>query len=601
MLILQDAAIIWVSVIGSYWFRFYYDFPIEYQLQMYRLCVLNTICLGFCLYYFRLYHRAWRYASIDELLAIGKGVLVGGVVSHICSWLLFSEPVPLSVFVHSIENILLLVCGSRFVWRLMSPKVTKEIPPEGFTHVLIVGAGACGVMIVKELKSSRRAMKPVGFIDDDSGKSNLQVYGLPVLGNRDRIPEIVERYKIKEIIIAIPSATKDDISQIARICKNTGAALKMIPRIDDLISGKVSLSTVREVSVEDLLGREPVQTDLAGIMNYVKHQTVLITGAGGSIGSELSRQLAGYHPGKLLLLGHGENSIYQIGRELKKDYPELSCELIIADIQDEKRIDQIFRVHRPQVVFHAAAHKHVPIMERNPAEAVKNNVFGTKNVADCSSRYGVDRFVLISTDKAVNPTSVMGTTKRIAEMYIQSLSASSQTKFAAVRFGNVLGSRGSVIPVFKQQILEGGPVTVTHPEMVRYFMTIPEAVQLVLQAGSFLKGGEIFVLDMGEPVKIVTLAEDLIRLSGYDPYSEIDIAFTGIRDGEKMYEELLTDEEHTTATCHNRIFVGRSGDLSIHQMELELARLRKITEDDTTSVQETLKHLVPKYEAVPTG
>ncbi|KHF31818.1 UDP-N-acetyl-alpha-D-glucosamine C6 dehydratase [Paenibacillus sp. P1XP2] len=412
------------------------------------------------------------------------------------------------------------------------------------------------------------------------------------------IPIIVKEKQIKEIIIAIPSASKKEISDIAQICKNTGVKLKMIPRLNDLISGKVSLSKMRDVSVEDLLGRDPITTDLDGIMNYVQHKRVLVTGAGGSIGSELCRQLAKFRPMKLLLLGHGENSIFNIEMELRKTFPELNLVTIIADIQDRERMKNIFNEYRPQVVFHAAAHKHVPLMERNPTEAVKNNVFGTQNVADCADEYGVERFVLISSDKAVNPTSVMGATKRIAEMYIQTMNASSSTKFVAVRFGNVLGSRGSVIPFFKQQIADGGPVTVTHPEMVRYFMTIPEAVQLVLQAGSFAEGGEIFVLDMGSPVKILNLAEDLIKLSGYEPYEEIDIKFTGIREGEKLYEELLTDEENVTATQHNRIFIGKPSELNRRHLELEILRLQRVIADGSSSIKEIIDQIVPMYEVV---
>ncbi|GGF96496.1 polysaccharide biosynthesis protein [Paenibacillus aceti] len=598
LLFLVDLTIIWFSIISSYWFRYYYSFPIEHRSEMFLYCIVATVCLGISLFYFRLYRRAWQYASIDEIVAIFKAVLVGGALSYVVALLLLSRPIPASVFFRSIETILLLVGGIRFVWRVVKPRGAKEVPSDGYNNVLIVGAGDCGIIIAKELRSSKGNMRAVGFIDDDPNKLHLQICGLPVLGNRDSIPEIVEKYKVKEIIISIPSATKNEISAIAKISKDTGALLKMIPRIDDLISGKVSLSRIREVSVEDLLGRDPIITDLDGIMNYVEHKVVLITGAGGSIGSELSRQIASYNPGRLLLLGHGENSIYTIEMELKRNFPELRYDTIIADIQDLDRMDQVFNSYRPQVVFHAAAHKHVPLMERNPAEAVKNNVFGTKNVADCADRYGVDRFVLISSDKAVNPTSVMGTTKRIAEMYIQSLNASSDTKFVAVRFGNVLGSRGSVIPHFKQQIKEGGPVTVTDPQMVRYFMTIPEAVQLVLQAGALAKGGEIFVLDMGDPVRILNLAEDLIRLSGYEPYAEIDIVFTGIREGEKLFEELLTDEENATSTQHNRIFIGKSSNLKKNQMELELAKLQKVIEDETLSVRDILERLVPRYEIV---
>lgn len=594
MLLIIDMVVVWFSIITSYWFRFDMGVPPGYKLQMFLYAVISTISLGICLYYFRLYRRAWKYASVEEILAIFKAVILGSAISYLLSLFIFPERVPLSIAVRSMETILLLIGGIRFVWRVLGLRGEKEIG----SNTIIVGAGDCGTLVARELRNSSLGLQLVGFIDDDLNKLKLQILGYPVLGTREMIPIIVKEKQIKEIIIAIPSASKKEISDIAQICKNTGVKLKMIPRLNDLISGKVSLSKMRDVSVEDLLGRDPITTDLDGIMNYVQHKRVLVTGAGGSIGSELCRQLAKFRPMKLLLLGHGENSIFNIEMELRKTFPELNLVTIIADIQDRERMKNIFNEYRPQVVFHAAAHKHVPLMERNPTEAVKNNVFGTQNVADCADEYGVERFVLISSDKAVNPTSVMGATKRIAEMYIQTMNASSSTKFVAVRFGNVLGSRGSVIPFFKQQIADGGPVTVTHPEMVRYFMTIPEAVQLVLQAGSFAEGGEIFVLDMGSPVKILNLAEDLIKLSGYEPYEEIDIKFTGIREGEKLYEELLTDEENVTATQHNRIFIGKPSELNRRHLELEILRLQRVIADGSSSIKEIIDQIVPMYEVV---
>ncbi|NUU75308.1 polysaccharide biosynthesis protein [Paenibacillus xylanilyticus] len=594
MLIIIDMVVVWFSIITSYWFRFDKGISSGYLLQMLLFAVISTISLGACLYYFRLYRRAWKYASIEEILAIFKAVILASVISYLFSLFVFPERVPLSIAVRSMQTILLLVGGIRFVWRVTGIRSEGEMG----SNTLIVGAGDCGTLVSRELRNSSLGLQLVGFIDDDLNKLKLQIHGHPVLGTRERIPSIVKEKQIKEIIIAIPSASKKEISDIVEICKNTGVKLKMIPRLNDLISGKVSLSKIRDVSVEDLLGRDPITTDLDGIMNYVQHKRVLVTGAGGSIGSELCRQLAKFRPRKLLLLGHGENSIFNIEMELRKTFPELELETLIADIQDRERMKNVFDDHHPQVVFHAAAHKHVPLMERNPTEAVKNNVFGTQNVADCADLYGVERFVLISSDKAVNPTSVMGATKRIAEMYIQTMNASSSTKFVAVRFGNVLGSRGSVIPFFKQQIADGGPVTVTHPEMVRYFMTIPEAVQLVLQAGSFAEGGEIFVLDMGSPVKILNLAEDLIKLSGYEPYEDIEIKFSGIREGEKLYEELLTDEENVTATQHNRIFIGKPSDLNRHHLELEILRLQRVMADGSSSIKEIIDQIVPMYEVV---
>lgn len=438
----------------------------------------------------------------------------------------------------------------------------------------------------------------VGFIDDDPHKRNMQVVGLSVLGTRVNIEEIVHKHHIHDIIIAMPSAKRVHITEIINICKLTGAKVKIIPSINDFIKGRLAVKALRNVEVEDLLGREPVMTDLEGIANYVSDKVVLVTGAGGSIGSELCRQISSFRPKTLLLLGHGENSIYTIEMELKTKFPNVHLETVIADIQDRSRLDDVFRRFRPQVVFHAAAHKHVPLMERNPSEAVKNNVFGTRNVADCADKYKAERFVMISSDKAVNPSSIMGATKRIAEMYIQSINTISETQFVAVRFGNVLGSRGSVIPRFKQQIAAGGPVTVTHPDMVRYFMTIPEAVQLVIQAGSFAKGGEIFVLDMGEPVRILDLAQDLIRLSGYEPNIDIEINFSGMREGEKLFEELLTDEEAVSSTQHERIYIGKPTQINRVELELQFKRIEKAIGDNQTTIKDVIEHLVPFYSHV---
>lgn len=595
---LIDIIIVWSSIVTSYWFRFYGDFPQEYKLQMIQFAGISTICFGVSLYFFRLYRRAWQYASIEEILSIFKAVIIGSTFSYLIALMLFPERVPFSIMVRTMETILLLVGGTRFLSRVFQLRADKGLEQQASNNVLIVGAGNCGILVARELRNSALGMRLVGFIDDDLQKYKLQVLGLQVLGTHQMIPEIVEERKIQEIIIAIPSASRQQISDIVSVCKDTGVKLKMMPRLNDLISGKASLNKIREVSVEDLLGRDPIVTDLNGIMSYVQNKVVMVTGAGGSIGSELCRQISRFKPSKLLLLGHGENSIYNIEMELRRTFAHIPLETIIADIQDRDRLKTIFSDMRPQVVFHAAAHKHVPLMERNPSEAVKNNVFGTQNVADCADRYGVERFVLISSDKAVNPTSVMGATKRIAEMYIQSLGASSHTKFVAVRFGNVLGSRGSVIPFFKQQIMEGGPVTVTHPDMVRYFMTIPEAVQLVLQAGSLAEGGEIFVLDMGNPVKILTLAEDLIQLSGYEPYHDIDIKFTGIREGEKLFEELLTDEENVSSTQHNRIFIGKPSNMNRHHLELEIKRLQKVIAEGSGSIKDVIDQIVPIYEVV---
>lgn len=592
LLFFIDLAIIWFSIVTSYLFRFNNNFPHEYVNQMYQFGLISTIAFGGSLIYFGLYRRMWQYASIGEIVSILKASLVGGLIAYALAFFILPTRVPLGVEVRVMETILVLVGGVRFLWRVLhNDRVNYK---DTKTHTLIVGAGDCGILIAREMMGSSFAhTKLVGFIDDNTNKFHMTIMGIPVLGNRYAIPAIVKEGDIHEIIIAMPSVSRTEISEIINLAKKTGAKLKIIPALNDLIAGKISVKKLRDVSVEDLLGREPIVADLNGILSYVHNRTVLVTGAGGSIGSELCRQISPFTPNKLLLLGHGENSIYTIEMELRKKFPELDIVTVIADVQDRNRMMDVFHCHKPHVVFHAAAHKHVPLMERNPSEAIKNNVFGTRNVADCADKYGAERFVMISSDKAVNPTSVMGATKRIAEMYVQSLDTTSQTKFSAVRFGNVLGSRGSVIPAFKKQIEAGGPVTVTHPEMVRYFMTIPEAVQLVIQSGSFAKGGEVFILDMGEPVKILTLAEDLITLSGYQPYVDIDIEFSGIREGEKLYEELLTDEENLDSTHHGRIFIGRPNVISQNQMELEFKRLERVLADDAVVIREVINQIVP--------
>ncbi|KWX75284.1 polysaccharide biosynthesis protein [Paenibacillus riograndensis] len=592
LLFLIDLAIIWFSIVTSYMFRFSKGIPDEYTLQMLVFGLIATVTFGGSLIYFGLYRRLWQYASIDEIISVFKAIVVGAVLSFVAAFIILPERVPLSIEVRAMETILLLVGGVRFCWRVFRNDRINSKDTE--THTLIVGAGDCGILIAREMMGPSFAhTRIVGFIDDSADKYHLSILGVPVLGNRYDIPRLVKELEIHEIIIAMPSVSRTEISEIINLAKATGAKLKIIPALNDLIAGKISVKKLRDVSVEDLLGREPIVADMNSILGYVHNKTVLVTGAGGSIGSELCRQISPFAPDKLLILGHGENSIYTIEMELRKSFPDLNIVTVIADVQDRTRMMEVFQSHSPQVVFHAAAHKHVPLMERNPAEAIKNNVFGTRNVADCADKYGAERFVLISSDKAVNPTSVMGATKRIAEMYVQSLNTSSPTKFSAVRFGNVLGSRGSVIPAFKQQIAAGGPVTVTHPEMVRYFMTIPEAVQLVIQSGSFANGGEVFVLDMGQPVRILTLAEDLITLSGYEPYKDIEITFSGIREGEKLYEELLTAEENLGSTRHNRIFIGRPNVLSQNQLELEFKRLERVLSEDGDAIREVINQIVP--------
>ncbi|NIK78186.1 FlaA1/EpsC-like NDP-sugar epimerase [Paenibacillus castaneae] len=598
VILMVDICIIWVAVSISYLFRFNGSVPPYYKSQMLVFAILITLICGLSLYCFRMYRQMWQYASVGEIIELVKAILTGMVLSYLATYLVFGERVPLSITSRTVELMLLFMGGSRFVWRLIRVNRTKKADLD--VNVIVIGAGDCGALIAKEIMTSNsfKGNRIIGFIDDDPNKRNMQVAGLRVLGNRTNIEEIVRNHLIQDIIIAMPSAKRSDITDIINICKLTGAKVRIIPSINDFIKGRIAVNTLRNVEVEDLLGREPVKIDMNGIMDYVAEKVVLVTGAGGSIGSELSRQISLYNPAKLLLLGHGENSIYTIEMELRNKFPNLQLETVIADIQDRNRMEHVFNRFKPQVVFHAAAHKHVPLMERNPSEAVKNNVFGTRNVADCADKYKAERFVMISSDKAVNPSSIMGATKRLAEMYIQSINSISATQFVAVRFGNVLGSRGSVIPRFKQQIATGGPVTVTHPDMVRYFMTIPEAVQLVIQAGAFAKGGEIFVLDMGKPVRILDLAKDLIRLSGYEPDSDIEINFSGMREGEKLFEELLTDEEAISSTQHERIFIGKPTEINRVELEMQFKQIERVLGENHNSIKDVIEHLVPFYSHV---
>lgn len=597
-----DSFIILLSVFLSYKLRFDFEIPEQYIQGLMIASVMIWITTYSLFYLSKLYRRIWQYASLGELLSIIRATTISILItlSIYMIYRYFDDTVviPRSIFLISWMAIIIGTGGSRFIWRLYRDSYIKIQPHH--KRALIIGAGNAGALVVRELKHSPDTdLYPVAFIDDDPNKQLLEVVGIPVVGTRKDIPTVVQNYNIDAIIIAIPSAPRDEIAEVIKLCKETGTQIKLLPRVSDLIHGKLTVKMIRDVNVEDLLGREPVEVDLEEISGYLKDRVVLVTGAGGSIGSELCRQISSFGPKKLLLLGHGENSIFEIENELRRGYPEVEIETIIADIQDNQRIDKIFSYYRPEVVFHAAAHKHVPLMERNPVEAIKNNIFGTRNVAINAHLYGSTRFVLISTDKAVNPTSVMGVTKRVAEVIIQSLAKESNTIFTAVRFGNVLGSRGSVIPFFKKQIEAGGPVTVTHPDMIRYFMTIPEAVQLVIQAGAMATGGEVFVLDMGKPVKIVDLAKDLIRLSGLEPGKDIEIQYTGIRPGEKLFEELLTNEEGMSATKHDRIFIGKPSAIPWSEVEEILVKLAKVhidIENDHESIKILLKEIVPEYQ-----
>lgn len=602
ILMLTDTLFIGLSVLLAYMLRFDLDIPREF---MNTLPYSISLFIVFCLFFFhinKLYKRVWEYASVGDLISILRSGLLGAVTVYVIHTFIVhpvlpSVIIPRSIYIIGIMSIFLSVSGSRFMWRLIRDNYAKIQPYH--KRALIIGAGKAGIVVVKELKQSKSDMYPVAFIDDNYAKHNMEVMGVPVVGGRQDIPSVVEALKIEHIIIALPSVTRTEVTQIINICKETGCQIKIIPKVNDLINGNISVNMIREVRIEDLLGREPVSVDLNGISGYVQNKVILVSGAGGSIGSELCRQLAPYVPSKIILIGHGENSIYDIELQLRKLYPDLQLEPVIADVQEKQRLDSIFEEYKPQVVFHAAAHKHVPMMEKNPIEAVRNNILGTYNLALCSHENHVERFVMISTDKAVNPTNVMGASKRAAEMVVQSLSTQSSTIYSAVRFGNVLGSRGSVVPLFKRQIEEGGPVTVTDPEMIRYFMTIPEAVQLVIQAGALAEGGEIFILDMGQPVKIADLAKDLIRLSGLEPDKDIKIIYTGIRPGEKLFEELLTSEEGALATKHDRIYVSKPERIPFELIYTHLTRFRKLIDKKGKSdeeIKEMLRNLVPSYK-----
>jgi FlaA1/EpsC-like NDP-sugar epimerase len=570
----------------------------SYYAVMWQYLPVIVIVRLTSFYLFGLYNRLWRYASISELLSIIGAVTVSTLFITVVVYL-SGAPMPRSIHVISWLLNILLIGASRMLLRilyLLRQSNLKENSRKTKTNVLIIGAGDAGAIIAREMLHSRYCTDKylVGFIDDSLEKKDQRIFGVKVLGTSKEIYSIVNKYNIQEIIIAMPSVAGSTIKEIIQECKSTGCKVKTLPGLYEMIDGKVTVQQLRNVDITDLLRREPVKLDLDEIAGYLSGKRVLVTGAGGSIGSELCRQIAKMSPASLALVGKGENSIYEIDCELRSTYADLATKPIIADVRDADRINTIFAECRPQVVFHAAAHKHVPLMEEQPVEAVKNNIFGTKVVAEAADRVDAGLFVMISTDKAVNPTSVMGATKRVAELIIQHMNRISSTKFMAVRFGNVLGSRGSVVPLFKKQIAQGGPITITHPKMQRYFMTIPEAVQLVLQAGAIANGGEVFVLDMGKPVKIMDMACDLIELSGLKPHTDIKIEFTGLRPGEKLFEELLTAEEGTRASRYEKIFVANLREFEEKILQRGLFTLQNM--ENKAKIIEALGELVPAYK-----
>jgi len=572
---------------------------IGFSSYLYLIAVLTFVRL-FCLYYFGLYNRIWEYASINELISTIKAVSAGSLISVF--FLMYVLPEPLQALGLELINWfinIVLIGGFRLFLRIRQ-QGWRIIPASAKgRRVLIVGAGDAGALVVKEFENHyHQTVNVIGFIDDDPNKQKLQLLGHDVLGTREDIPRVVEEYQIEEIVIAMPSVSGKVIRGIVEICHTTPAKVKILPGVFDLIDGNVTVSQIREVKVEDLLGREPVEVDLNSMAGYIRDQVVLVTGAGGSIGSELCRQLVRLSPKALLLLDINENGIHDIILDLREKN-NVTLVPLIKDIRDWEGINGVFELYQPDVVYHAAAHKHVPLMEYNPEEAIKNNCWGTYNVAQAANLHHVKRFVLVSTDKAVNPTSVMGASKRIAEMIIQYLNLVSQTQYVGVRFGNVLGSTGSVVPLFKKQIAQGGPVTVTHEGMVRYFMTIPEAVQLIIQAGAFAHDGEIFVLDMGEPVRIIDLAQTLIKLSGFE-VEDIGIVITGIRPGEKMYEELLTTEEvRKNPTQHERIYIAPPTRIDHEILSKIIAEFKNgIFPVGPTATEIWIQRLLPEFKLV---
>lgn len=555
----------------------------------------NTVITIFIFYCCRLYHSLWKYASIDEVTNVMIGCILAAGAQYIGIHVM-NLHVPRSYYPLSMIFLMVGVVGTRFIYRFLR-LLSNRYHGVKKSRIMIIGAGEAANVIIREITASQYVDGTVVcIIDDNRSKVGRYIQGVKIVGTRHKIVEAARKYEITDIIIAIPTAPRKEIRSILEICKETNCTLKILPGIYQLINEEVSVNRLRTVEIEDLLGREPVRIDAREVSDFLRGKIVMVTGGGGSIGSELCRQIASFSPAKLIIVDIYENNAYFIQQELKNRYPKIELEVLIASVRNTNRMDQIFDKYRPEFVYHAAAHKHVPLMEDSPNEAIKNNVGGTLKLAKAADKYGVKRFIFISTDKAVNPTNIMGASKRICEMIIQSFNRKSQTEFVAVRFGNVLGSNGSVIPLFKQQIMNGGPVTVTHPDIIRYFMTIPEAVSLVLQAGVYAHGGEIFVLDMGEPVKIADLAKNLIKLSGFIPDKDIRIEYTGLRPGEKLYEELLMKEEGLKETNNNRIFVGEPIIFDDDEFVEAVENLDCLAKQECKEIREEVKKLVPTYE-----
>ncbi len=570
----------------------------EQYIRNYEKAVIPFTIITLVIFWsFRMYHSLWQYASIAELYKIVEACIVAELM-HLALTAFMDWMLPRSCYFMSGVFLIRAMGASRFMYRMLRTVIQEYRHTSEQVKIMIIGAGEATNILMREISNSRYLdnSKVICIIDDDPQKIGKYIRGVKIIGNRDKIKECARYYGIDEIIYAIPSSDVDTKHKILNICKETPCNLKILPGVYQLVDGEVSINDIRNVDVLDLLGREPVKVDIESIMGYVKNKCIMVTGGGGSIGSELCRQLAQHQPKQLIIVDIYENNAYDIQQELKRDFPKVNVVTLIGSVRNMSRLDSVFKEYQPDIVYHAAAHKHVPLMEDSPNEAVKNNVVGTWYLAQMADKYHVKKFVMISTDKAVNPTNVMGATKRICEMIIQAYNERSKTDFVAVRFGNVLGSNGSVIPLFKKQIESGGPVTVTHPDIIRYFMTIPEAVSLVLQAGAYAKGGEIFILDMGEPVKIDDLAKNLIRLSGYTLGVDMEIRYTGLRPGEKLYEELLMKEEGLQDTANKLIHIGKPIEFDKEHFIDNLNELKKCAYDETQDIKELIKKVASTYQ-----
>ncbi|XZJ28231.1 polysaccharide biosynthesis protein [Clostridium perfringens] len=604
-----DTLIIVNSYILAFIIRFNFDFIMDERNGLILFLPVIVIIYLMMLSIFKMYKSIWTIVGIDEVAFGLIACLIATGIILITSTIISS--------IYYIDHITMLLAGLFIMIFTIGIRVSFRIYRRMISHgrvllnssnisnlekILIIGAGSCGQLIIEEVrKQNPIKQKVIGVIDDNPSKIGTYLRGIKILGNRNKIIAISEEKNVDLILIAMPSVDGKVKKEIIEICQSTRAKVKIIPGMYELIGGKVSLNRMRDIDLRDLLGREEVILDKQGIKDYIENKVVMVTGGGGSIGSELCRQIAKFSPKLLLILDIYENNAYELENEIISNFKNLKEKVLIASVREEKRLENIFNEYKPQVIFHAAAHKHVPLMERNPEEAIKNNVIGTLNVAECAHKYGAERFVLISTDKAVNPTNVMGASKRMCEMIIQAIDKNSNTEFVAVRFGNVLGSNGSVIPLFKKQIAKGGPVTLTHKKITRYFMLIPEAAQLVLQAGAYAKGGEIFVLDMGNPVLIYDLAKDLIKLSGFEPEIDIKIEITGLRPGEKLYEELLMDEEGLRKTSHEKIFIAKPGEYDFEMLKLGVNALKKIADlGDVETLKTALQFIVKTYKRLDT-